>query len=842
MGGGCFRAADVQVLEPGEAQCETFEPIELSSRAKVCFDEVVAKAGSSSSSSSRAGHEALQFCGVLRGAPTQEVSEGLYKWSQQGGKRRRSNLIQVLQSLIARLLDKTIVQAKEKLSSDSADLSFSSLTLKLTETLQVPEECRDGLRAACQTLQLIAAGFMSQPPSSSSSSTSANRARSDLLLSCVVPSLDSLVLIFRHALLSQINSSSGNLQGWRDFEEELGLPHLEHLPLLLGTRAKALFVGLSLVKDGVPPTTLVVSRTSPFEDARWQLSGSQLSILSCYFESEVGTKLMQGKRVEGGEGHGPRKEFFINTCNDVQSKWSLHQAEQGHADLNLRGNRLEASSEMPHVLANASPGDRINLRFGDSEAQELSRVVTGKLGASTLLVDKPFEEDEQRGAVTRMELHRACAPLFQFHRGTNQVWFGPYSTQLEHAKHPDLRDRYRRFGSILALALANHCKLGFTLPDYFFQFLLRRKDSCSLEDLRGFDDLLYTSLRKCLRMKQSQFEALREVEGLPPTATRELYVQQQVEATLCPPAMAEVITGFESCVGRAVANSVTPAELRQILCPVAVTKDSINIREVFDVIFEEEMAECPVFIEAFWLVIDKLNFEDKKRFLMFVTGLDTPPEPGTEQLRVQLPFSAFSQDEHLAMLDMLPQAHTCTNTLELPNYYEALKESGKVPEDASKAKWLAALQPLLKEKLSIAIMETGGYELDGGGLLEQSQSLGSEHPHSPPGQPQPNPGLRVAAAANGASTAPAAENAAEELDLRKPWVQQNYHRPNRAEDRQGAAQPQPTPVLLDRIHQQNSGERGQFDRDLVIQDSTKMEKHGVNELLDDLDTLLTTLG
>ena len=28
------------------------------------------------------------------------------------------------------------------------------------------------------------------------------------------------------------------------------------------------------------------------------------------------------------------------------------------------------------------------------------------------------------------------------------------------------------------------------------------------------------------------------------------------------------------------------------------------------------------------------------------------------------------------MLGKLPQAHTCTNTLELPNYYESLQETG----------------------------------------------------------------------------------------------------------------------------------------------------------------------
>jgi len=57
----------------------------------------------------------------------------------------------------------------------------------------------------------------------------------------------------------------------------------------------------------------------------------------------------------------------------------------------------------------------------------------------------------------------------------------------------------------------------------------------------------------------------------------------------------------------------------------------------------------------------------------------------------------------------LPQAHTCTNTLELPNYHDALIETGKFAEGEALEK---ELQRLLGEKLRMAIRETGSYELD----------------------------------------------------------------------------------------------------------------------------------
>merc|ERR1719420_2920014 len=124
------------------------------------------------------------------------------------------------------------------------------------------------------------------------------------------------------------------------------------------------------------------------------------------------------------------------------------------------------------------------------------------------------------------------------------------------------------------------------------------------------------------------------------------------------------------------------------------------------------MTECQLFAKAFWAVVDGFSSDEKKLFLRFVTGLEAPPEPGTERLLIELPFSAFSKDEHIAMLDKLPQAHTCTNTLELPNYHDALVESGRFTdaqiESGDKA-FLAELHRVLAEKLQMAIHETGSY-------------------------------------------------------------------------------------------------------------------------------------
>lgn len=48
-------------------------------------------------------------------------------------------------------------------------------------------------------------------------------------------------------------------------------------------------------------------------------------------------------------------------------------------------------------------------------------------------------------------------------------------------------------------------------------------------------------------------------------------------------------------------------------------------------------------------------------------------------MQIEAPFVALGAAEHKRMLGMLPQAHTCDNLLELPNYWEALLQVGLAP-------------------------------------------------------------------------------------------------------------------------------------------------------------------
>ena len=57
---------------------------------------------------------------------------------------------------------------------------------------------------------------------------------------------------------------------------------------------------------------------------------------------------------------------------------------------------------------------------------------------------------------------------------------------------------------------------------------------------------------------------------------------------------------------------------------------------------------------------------------------------------------------------LLPQAHTCTNTLELPDYWSALQETASAAERVDED----ALEELMLSKFVLAIGNSWGYGLD----------------------------------------------------------------------------------------------------------------------------------
>ena len=85
-----------------------------------------------------------------------------------------------------------------------------------------------------------------------------------------------------------------------------------------------------------------------------------------------------------------------------------------------------------------------------------------------------------------------------------------------------------------------------------------------------------------------------------------------------------------------------------------------------------------------WSTLEEFSTEDKKRFLLFVTGSDRVPVGGMGEMTFKV--SLYPNKEQ-----MLPLAHTCFNQLVLPAYRD---------------------RATLKRKLSVAIANAEGFGLE----------------------------------------------------------------------------------------------------------------------------------
>jgi len=713
MGSGCTGGSGSGIAPEDDDDITGCSP-ELRAR----LQRVAQLAGVANNISERKLNDAIDALSV---DDAEHAREWLLQRLLKSTPKLRAGMVLLMQKVVAKVLDANVLIAEELVAQEEhgdaiGSANFETLAALCEDALRLEEPHQQAVLVAVQVID-HAANAMALGPQ-------------DSLVSFTVPVLDRLMLLFRLSL-NVGTSSAPNLSRWQEFEQACGLPPIERHLSVLKYSTKAVFLSMIMVPEGVTPATVVVRREQVLLDASEQLPTDHAAVLLPYFESSSGTKKVRGRRVEGGEGHGPRKEFFTAASADALRRWgeakvvppndapfanvcvSCHSRSISLESSAHQGEYSLPNKQLRQCFSQVCAGDKACFQFTDG--MTIERIITGVHGEGniSLFLNEPFERAPAASStLSRCVFYKPVLPLFEFHRGTGQTWFSAYGAQLTGPNEQEQKRRLRSFGKVLALAVANNCKISFDLPVMFFRVLLHRGALLMLSDLQGFDDALHSSLRKILKMKQAQFSGLKEVEAMPVDMSREDYIAEQVRSILSPEGMREVQGGFWSLASKDVLQGVSASDLRQIVCPVQTQSQHIDIRRIFRVTIEDEMAECVPFVDAFWSVVESLSVEEKRLFLLFVTGVEVPPEPGTERLTIELPFSAFSPEEHKAMLSMLPQAHTCSNTLELPNYHEALIESGEITADASDRAMAIELERILGEKLRLAIRESTGYELD----------------------------------------------------------------------------------------------------------------------------------
>ncbi|XP_062379072.1 probable E3 ubiquitin-protein ligase HERC6 [Sardina pilchardus] len=268
------------------------------------------------------------------------------------------------------------------------------------------------------------------------------------------------------------------------------------------------------------------------------------------------------------------------------------------------------------------------------------------------------------------ELRAPDFGMFMFDDTNTLVWFPP---KPEHEAKT-----YFLFGILCGLALNNNNIVHLPFPLAMFKKLLGTK--VTLEDLTEFSPVVGESLRYILNdYTDDDIENLdmtysitwggikveldpKEEGKLVTSKNKKEFVQAYVDYTLnksVEKVFEEFKRGFFKVCSRDVVEMFHPEELRGMM----VGKEDYD----WDILQQNTTYEGgyhgnhPV-IKMFWEVFDELSHDQKKAFLLFVTGCGRVPILGMDQIRIIIRVRHMSSQNHF------PESHTCFGILCLPMY------------------------------------------------------------------------------------------------------------------------------------------------------------------------------
>eukprot|EP01065_Artemidia_motanka_P046579 TRINITY_DN7096_c0_g1_i1.p1 TRINITY_DN7096_c0_g1~~TRINITY_DN7096_c0_g1_i1.p1 ORF type:complete len:872 (+),score=170.73 TRINITY_DN7096_c0_g1_i1:62-2677(+) len=417
---------------------------------------------------------------------------------------------------------------------------------------------------------------------------------------------------------------------------------------------------------------------------------------------------------EPGEGHGPRKELFDLLGQELQADWGL---EFSSDSLGATASLQEGSA---HVLVYHSGGDAANrLKAG---CRLVFRSLSSAFEHEHISIDDTLEmvchqADHEEIGVLRMRCDRIspvtiektafgmrppAVPCFRASSSAPTVWFNTgvdcldsevchSPTSLKGREREQWVQKYAFVGWLMAAAIANGVSLPVNLPSVFFAILKDWPTYTPLEEHLTSLGGVGGGVSTVRTMPEEELTELLRLQQLPTDMSREDYVKHlctealQTQIAVPMTALAESFhaTGLGETL---VFRHCSPDELRAIIC--GRRDDNLgdfNFRCEFRFVVDGDFRRFPhneVLLDALWAVIDSgLDAPDgdrqgllmKRRFLKFLTGrVRLPALPQHETVRFVFGTCPMTAAEYTEQLQRLPVAHTCDNSLEIPNYAEAL--------------------------------------------------------------------------------------------------------------------------------------------------------------------------
>ncbi|XP_039986682.1 probable E3 ubiquitin-protein ligase HERC6 [Xiphias gladius] len=268
------------------------------------------------------------------------------------------------------------------------------------------------------------------------------------------------------------------------------------------------------------------------------------------------------------------------------------------------------------------------------------------------------------------ELIAPESEMFMYNESKTLAWFPP---------RPKVEEKsYFLFGVLCGLALYNHNIVHLPFPMVLFKKLVGVKPS--VDDMKEFDPVMGESWR-CM-LEDYTPDVVKEID----TTFTVTWGGEEVE--LDPGEAGKLVTGsnrkeyvaafvnyaFNQSVERVfevfkrgffkvcnmdVVDFFQPEELQAVM----VGQENYDW-EVFkeNTVYEGEYHAGHPNIITFWEVFEKLTAEEKKKFLLFLTGCDRVPFLGMKSVRMTVAVLPDASELHL------PQSLTCHCLLLLPIY------------------------------------------------------------------------------------------------------------------------------------------------------------------------------
>lgn len=310
--------------------------------------------------------------------------------------------------------------------------------------------------------------------------------------------------------------------------------------------------------------------------------------------------------------------------------------------------------------------------------RELTEVNTSDL-RKPLKVKFVGEEADDAGGVRKeffmlllREIFDPKYGMFKEDEETRMMWFSEHSFEDE--------VMYLLIGILCGLAIYN-----FTIIDLPFPLALYKKileEPVTLADLREFSPTLANSLQELLNYTEPDleqvfslnFEITKDVygevkviplkpggENIPVTLeNRQEYVTLYVDYIFNKSVEKHYKAfskGFLKVCGGRVLKLFHSHELRAVI--VGNQNYDWHVLES-GADYKQGYSSSDQTIQWFWEVFHELTEEDKKKFLLFLTGSDRIPITGMKSITITI---QPTTDEKF-----LPVAHTCFNLLDLPRY------------------------------------------------------------------------------------------------------------------------------------------------------------------------------